>query len=425
MSSRRFLFWALCVLSIVFAARAVYGLVAGLSYSEGRRNARLGRYEQALPLLDRSAVGELSAEVRWLAGEVRLGQWQRRIEAGEAPEDVAPLLAEAFVDASAALASSPASGWYWMALGKLYHQAERLSIHRQGVPLTLLAEDRWAFVGHPGRVAIGLMRIALEREPNWYPFHDQLAYVYYDYRLRPETLEAVYASALALPVYELHPYRSLRPPDLEILDAFARGAHDSLGRAPWMRPVRHRIALGRIEVRRENWEAAEEQLRQALELDGVPLNVAEAHYYLGLSLVGQERYDEARVALIEAEKQAPMKPPAVFAQADLAERLDQWDLALDLWAEVKRLEPHRLDASLRLAEAARVTGNHERAAHNLREAIRKHPERYEPLVSLVRVFIDQGELGKARAAFADLDRRHPDLAATAALRRDLEAGRRP
>lgn len=425
MTLRRFVFWSFCALSVLFAVRAVYGLVAGLSYSEGRRNARLGQYEQALPLLDRSAVGELSGPARWLAGEVRLGLWQRRIEAGEAPDQVAPLLSAAFVDASAALASSPASGWYWMALGKLYHQAERLAVHRQGVPLTLLAEDRWAFVGHPGRVAIGLMRIALEREPNWYPFHDQLAYVYYDYRLRPETLEAVYASALALPAYELHPYRSLQPPDLEILDAFARGAHDSLGRVPWMRPVRHRIALGRIEVRRGNWKAAEDQLRRALELDGIPLNVAEAHYYLGLSLVGQERYEEGRAALIEAEKQAPMEPSAVFAQADLAERLGRWDLALELWGRVRRLEPHRLDATLRLAEAARLTGNHERAVHNLREAIRKHPDRHEPLVALVRFFLERGELGKARAAFADLERRHPDLAATAALRRDLEVARRP
>ena len=420
MNPRRLLFWALCALSIVFAIRAAYGLVAGLSFSEGRRLARVGQYERALPLLDRAAVGELIPETRWLAGEVRLGLWQQRIEDGAEPEEVTALLAEAFVDASAALAASPASGWNWMALGNLYHQAERLSTYRQGVPLNLVAKNRWAFIGRPGRIAIGMMRIGLTREPNWYPFHDQLAYVYYDYLLQAEALEAVYQSALALPVYELHAYRTLRPPDPEIVDAFARGALDSLGHVPWMWPVRHRIALGRLEVRRENWVAAEAHLRKALDLEGIPLNVAEAHYYLGLSLDGQGRFDEARAALIEAEKQPPMELLSVIAQADLAERLDQWDHALDLWARAKRLDPHRIDVPLRLARAARVTGHYDRAIHTLREAARSNPARHEPLVELTTLYLEQKDFGKARAALADLERRSPAHPSIATLRQRLE-----
>jgi tetratricopeptide (TPR) repeat protein len=422
---RRLLFWALCVLSIVFAIRAVFGLVAGLSFSEGRRLARTSQYERALPLLERAAVGELIPEARWLAGEVRLGLWQQRIEDGAEPEDVSTLLAEAFVDASAALAASPASGWNWMALGNLYHQAERLSTHRQGVPLSLIDQDRWAFVGRPGRIAIGMMRIGLTREPNWHPFHDQLAYVYYDYSLRAETLEAVYRSALALPVYELHAYHTLRPRDPEIVDAFARGALDSLGHAPWMWPVRHRIALGRLEVRRENWVAAEAHLREALDLKGIPLNVAEAHYYLGLSLDGQGRSDEANAALIEAEKQPSMEPLSVIAQADLAERLDRWDLALDLWTRAKRLDPYRMDVPLRLAQAARVTGRPDLAIHTLREAARSNPGRFEPLVELTDLYLEQKEFGKARAALADLERRSPTHPSIATLRQRLETRRSP
>ena len=159
MNRRRPVFWLLCALSIVLAVRASYGFVGGFSFSEGRRLARIGDYERALPLLDRSAVGELDSEARWLAAEVRLGLWQQRIEDGADAEDVASLLAAAYRDASAALASSPASGWYWMALGNLYHQAERLSLHRQGIPLGLVGQDRWTFVGRPGRIAIGMMRI--------------------------------------------------------------------------------------------------------------------------------------------------------------------------------------------------------------------------------------------------------------------------
>jgi len=422
---RRALFWALCALSMVFAVRAAYGLVAGLSFSQGRHFARLGQYERALPLLDRAAVGELIPEARWLASVVRLGLWQQRIGNEAAPEDVAALLAEAYVDATAALAASPASGWNWMALGNLYHQAERLAVHRQGVPLNLLTRDRWAFVGRPGRIAIGMMRIGLTREPNWYLFHEQLAYVYYEYRLEAETLEAVYASARALPVYELHAYRTLRPADPEILDIFARGALDSLGHVPWMRPVRHRIALGRLEVRRENWVKAEAHLRKALELTGIPLNVAETQYYLGLSLNGQGRFDEGLAALVEAEAQSPMETLAVIAQADLAERLDQWDRALELWARAKRLDPHRIDVPLRLAQAARVTGNYERAVHTLREAARSNPASTAPLVELVSLYIDQKDLGKARAALADLERRSPELASIPTLRWQIENRRNP
>ncbi|MFB3105259.1 MAG: hypothetical protein ACE1ZA_10035 [Pseudomonadales bacterium] len=79
MNPRRLVFWLLLAVSIVFAIRAFYGFVGGLSFSEGRRLARTGDYERALPLLDRSAVGELDPKARWLAGEVRLGLWQQRI----------------------------------------------------------------------------------------------------------------------------------------------------------------------------------------------------------------------------------------------------------------------------------------------------------------------------------------------------------
>ena len=420
MSPRRIVFWGMCALSIVFAARTVLGFIAGLSYSEGRRLARSGEYERALPLLDRARVGELATDVRWLAGEVRLGLWQRRIEEGAEPEEVAGLLGEAYVDATAALASSPASGWYWMALGNLYHQAERLAVHRQGVPLSLVDRDRWAFVGRPGRIAIGMLRTGLAREPNWYMFHDQLAYVYYDYRLQEETLEAVYRSALVLPVYGLHAYPTLQPQDPQIVDAFARGALDSLGRVPWMWPVRHRIALGRLEIRREKWAEAEAHLRKALELGGTPLNEAEAQYHLGRSLIGQGRFDEGRAALIEAEKQPELEALSVNAQARLAGRLDRWNDALDLWARAKRLDPHSLHVSLRLANAARQAGKHPRAIHTLREAARSHPDSSEPLEELVSLYIEMQDFGKARTALADFERRSPGHPALGRLRHRLD-----
>jgi len=423
MNFRRLMFWLLCALSIVFAVRGFYGVVAGYSFSKGRSLAAIGEHERALPLLDRAVVGELGPEARWFAAEVRLGLWQERIESGADPEDVAPLLSEAFVHASAALAASPASGWYWMLMGNLYHQADRLSIHRRGVPLDLVGQDRWNFVGGPGRIAIGMMRIGLSREPNWYPFHDQLAYVYYDYRLEAETLEAVYRSALALPIYELHAYRSLQPPEPEIEDAFARGAVDSLGKVPWLRSVLHRIALGRLEVRRENWIEAETHLRIALSDATVELNIAEINHYLGVSLIAQERFDEAREALTIAESEPPIEPQAVAAQADLAERLEDWSRATDLWQRAKRLAPQRPDVPLRLARSARRDGQTELAVHTLREAQRTNPKSRVLLIELAEVFIERGDESKVRALLGDLERLNPEDPMVERLRQRLNTER--
>jgi tetratricopeptide (TPR) repeat protein len=403
----------LAAITIVFAVRAVSGTIAGLSYSKGRALATIGQQEErALAYLERAEVGELAPIAHWLESGVRMELWQESIEGGAEPEEVTALLSTALEDAGAALASSPASGWYWMALGNLYHQAERLSRHRQGVPLKVLDQDRWSYVGRPGRVAIGLMRIALTREPNWYTFHDQLAYVYYDYRMQPETLDAVYRSALTLPVYELHPYRTLRPPDPEIVDAFARGAVDSLGKVPWLRPVLHRIALGRLEVRRENWIDAETHLRIALSEATIALNVAEIHYNLGLSLIGQERFDEARDSLTIAESQSPIEPYAVVARADLAARLADWTEATNLLLRARRLAPDRLDVSLKLARAAQHAGQTDLAVFTLREASRRHPDNREPRIELARLFIDEGNEPKAREVLADLERlapQHPSV----------------
>ena len=419
MTARRALLWASVALTAVYAVRAGFGFVAGLSYSEGRKLARDGYYEAALPLLDRSAVGELRPELRWLAGQTRVGLWEQRIAEGVDPGDVEDLFDGAYRDATAALAASPANGWHWMALGDLYHRNERLEAHRAGVPLSLLDQDPWTRVGHSGRVAIGLMRIGLQREPNWYDFHDQLAYVYYHYALEAETLDAVYRSALALPVYELHPYRTLRPPDPRILDAFARGAEDSVGRVPWLRPVLHSIALGRIEARRGRWVEAEAHLEAALAGSTIPLNVAEIHYYRGLARIGQGRLDAAFEDLVEAEAAAPFEPLAVISEADLRERQGRWEEALGLWRRARRLQPKRLDVSIRLIAAAVRLERNDVATQEIREALRIHPRRPEPRVELVRQRLREGNLAKATRALEELRELAPGDPSIPALQRRL------
>jgi len=60
----------------------------------------------------------------------------------------------------------------------------------------------------------------------------------------------------------------------------------------------------------------------------------------------------------------------------------------------------------------------------LREAARSHPSNHEPLVELVRLFIEQEDFGKARAALADLERRNPEAPAIDDLRRQIQTPRR-
>ena len=49
--------------------------------------------------------------------------------------------------------------------------------------------------------------------------------------------------------------------EAEVVDAFAATV-DALGHVPWYRESLHRIALGRLEVGRENWVEAEAHLQE-------------------------------------------------------------------------------------------------------------------------------------------------------------------
>ena len=104
MSSRRALFWASLALTVLYAVRAGFGLVAGLSYSEGRRLTRGGYYEEAIPRLERAMVGGLEPEALWLAGQARIGLWEYRIAAGAEPEEVQELFDDAYRDHARRLA---------------------------------------------------------------------------------------------------------------------------------------------------------------------------------------------------------------------------------------------------------------------------------------------------------------------------------
>jgi tetratricopeptide (TPR) repeat protein len=391
-------------LVLLYGARAATGWLGGMAYGSGRRMATAGRFEQALPLLERGAIGSERAAMLWLAGEARLGLFQSRQAEGAPDEELDPLLLDAFTNDTEAISLSPASGWYWAALADVYQRIERRERFRHGLPLELVDEGRWAMVGRPGRIAVGALRTAIEREPTQYTFHDQLAFALLDYGLRDEALEAVRESARVHPDYGMHAYVNLRPVPADVLDTFAEASRATLGDAPLLHRVIHLLALGRLELRRGNPRQAEQDVRAALESPGTRLNHAEAHFRLGQALEGQLRFEEAVEAYSESEKHQVFEPYGLVARARIAEGADEPLQALALLRRARRLRPREIGYALEYARIARGSDKLKWAEEALRWAITVRPSDPQPLRLLEETLLEQGEKAEAGRVRRQLDR---------------------
>jgi tetratricopeptide (TPR) repeat protein len=400
---RSFLVVSLAVAVVaLFGVRAASGWVAGLNFTKGKRLAEAGQWERAMPYLEGAAVGANRGWANWLLGQAKGYIWEDRFAAGASLEELEEIHLRAREVLTEGIAISPASGWYWGDLGYVYHQQEREERRRFGYPLGLLGADAEALVGRPGRIALGMTRIALRREPVLFPLHDQLALMYLDYGLWERSLQAVHRSAMVQPIYRFHYYHALDPVPPELLAAFAAGSRQALGQTPFLRRVLHYLALGRIELKRGELRRAEEDLRASLELPGESMNRAEAHYYLGLVLTRQGRLEEARRALEKAEKHPNFKAAAAAGQAVIAEREGRLEEALELLGRSRRLRPRHLGDLLEFARVARLLGKWDQAEAALKWGILTHPAEPGPVRSLVTTYIGMGKLGEAERALGDL-----------------------
>ena len=95
---RRRSFWVAAAVLLLYAARAVSGLLGGAAYARGASLAAEGYYDQAIPLLERGAVGENRFEALWLLGEVRLGLWMLMEAADDPLEDRMAVLGQSISD---------------------------------------------------------------------------------------------------------------------------------------------------------------------------------------------------------------------------------------------------------------------------------------------------------------------------------------
>jgi len=391
-------------LLLLYGGRTITGWIGGVAYSKGSRLASAGRFEQALPEIERGALGPERAAMLWLAGETQLGQYQSRVVEDATEEELDELLRGAFSSNSEAISLSPASGWYWSSLADAYHQRERRFLYRFGRPLDLVGQDRWAFVGRDGRIALGMMRMAIEREPSQYVFLDQIAFALLDYGMREQALAAVRESARVQPDFGMHAYTRLTPLPGDVLDAFADGSRSALGKTPLMPRVIHHLALGRLELRRGNAVQAERDLREAVEVPGTGLNRADASYRLGQALQMQVRYDEAIEAFVEAETDPIFEPLGLRARATIAEERGELELALKLLRRARRLRPGELDYALTYARIAIEFGRLDWAGESLRWARTKHPRDPRPVRMLLGLSLEQGDRSSVESLRRELER---------------------
>lgn len=415
----------LLLLAGLFAWRAAEGWIAGPAYSRGRWLAGLGDYAEALGPLDRGAVGPLRPATLWLAGQTRHGLWRDRYGDGEPPEAIAYLMTEASRDQTTAIALSPASGWYWAALGDLYHERERIERLNEGIPLASVGGDPWAQVGRPGRVALGMMRIAIEREPSVYRFYDQLALALWGYGLREHALYEVRRSARVQPLFYDHYYTSFEKIPEPIVDAFAEASWAALGHTPLLRRVNHLIDLAKVEFLRGNPARAAEALREALTLPATALERAEAHFNLGLAQLNLGEFDDAERHLVAAQEHPIMRKSALQAEARSARSRGDLARALDRLREVRRHDPRDVDAVLEFAEVAVGLARWEAADQALRQAAALDPENRRASLLQVEVYLARGERVAAEAALDEAERRGADAAAIEALRRRLRSAPSP
>lgn len=391
------------LLVVHFGWRALAACWSAPHYIRGRHLAASANYDEALPELERAAVGALRSEVLWLRAQVRISQWQYAMYEGSDYATEQPLLLDAFREYTEAMSLSPASGWYWSSLGDLYHQRERQQRYEAGKDLGFAIFGPWGNVGRSGRIAVGMMRLSLELEPTWYLMHDQLAFALIDYELQEAALAAVGDSARALPVYRFHAFDQLDPLPVGLLAAFESASRAALGNTPFLRAGLHRLALGRLTLRMDRIEQAEADLRAGLASPGDRLNRAEAHYYLALVLTRQDRPEAADAEYRLAQQHPNFETASLAGRSVLADRRGDPEEALRLLAVARRKAPRRIGYDLEYARIARKIGAWPKAVHALQWAERTHPGDVRPLRALGATYVEMGDLEAARGVLADLE----------------------
>ncbi len=394
--------WLGVALAGIYLFRCATGLFGGLAHAQASPLAREGYYREAIPLLERADVGFDRFETLWLRAESRLGLWDDAFEKPGAVPAMAPLAIAAgeFLQAASL---SPASAWPWTGLAEVYDRVERAARRSRPLDLSRLVEGPWGEVGRAGRIAIGLAREAIGREPAMFFHRDRLVVILGGYGLREEALAELEASARIQPIPVAHTDIDVNSMPKEFLEAFLRGALAAYGHAPLTARYQQLLALGQLEWRLGRLADAEKHLRQAVLQPAGALNRAESWYYLGVVLIERKDFGGAVRALDEAARSPAFAAEVAQCRARIAEAEGKPEDALAYFREARRFRPADMGIYLELARAARGLRYWDEAESALKFAITLRPEDLRPRVALVETYLEAGDLDSAVAALQDAE----------------------
>lgn len=403
MSDRRWLYGLLIAAMLgVYGYRTVHGIRGGWAFERGHVQRNLGNYPGAVPRLEAGAVGADKLRALQMAAEVRLDMWERQVRRRGtlgADPDVLLKAGEGFL---ACRCIAPAARRSWKGIGEVYDAFEWIGRERRAETPYVPPEDPWARVGRPGRIAVGMLRVALDASPNWGRLHDRLALTLWNYGLDDPAREAVRRSAQVLPVFYRHPYHKIPELPEWVDEEFALASREVLGEVPLFPRTAHLIDLGKLERRIGATDRAIDALEEALAAGGDDLRRAEASFHLGLALVAAGRHDEGRTHLNAAREHPVFRISALRSLAVAAEDSGEFAEALDYLRRLRWEQPGELWPCLKFAEVAERVGDWPAALESLRWAKLKHRADPRPYVALAEAHIAMGDTTAATAVADEL-----------------------
>jgi len=405
MNGRRALILPLMALLLgTFGIRAYHGVRGGWELDRGHLQRNRGNYEEAAPRLELAAVGHNERTALLMAGEARLDLWEKQVRRRGALGADSQELVHAARDFLSCRCAAPAARRHWKGMGEVYDAMEWIARERRSEQPWAPREQAWTAVGRWGRVAVGMLQVAVDSSPNWGRLHDRLALTLWNYGLADEAREAVRNSARVLPIYYRHPYHEI--PELPgwVAEEFAAASREVLGQVPLFPRHGHLIDLGKLERRLGANERAIAVLEEALAAGGDRLRVAEASFHLGLAQVAAERFSDGRRHLELALEHPVFRVSALRSLATLAELQGDDATASRHLRRLRWEQPGELWPCLEFAAVAARMKDWPAAMESLRWARLKHPDDPRPLIELARIHLAKGDRNSAGSTAKELER---------------------
>ncbi len=103
----------------------------------------------------------------------------------------------------------------------------------------------------------------------------------------------------------------------------------------------------------------------------------------------------------------PDNPDALYAHAQLAHDLEEYEKARELLQELLKQEPERTDALLLQARVLHKLGEEQKALESLHQALQQNPDNDRMRMTYARMLVDTGKLKAARKEFRILHKHLP------------------